>query len=851
MKTKISVLLLFLWSIFLYPQSGQFNLNEYKLFLQQNAGITPDQLLQMHPAGVFESNLNISTNDALYYDTIKTKYQLTNYEENLISSHGFMASERLKFDSFGKAFLDVYHKDLPVMVTTDAILHAFHISYDRVLKNMELGKIIDEVTDILNGMHQSMPQLATLYNTNPEMLTKLKDVDVYVTVGRKLMGISASPYYSDNSSFIDTLIQLIMDADGIGTLNLFSSNCRSYDWSQFKPRGHYVDPQFPQLENYWRTMIWYGRMEIYLGKLSGMDPFCDPQTPEDIKRQVIDAFLIRQLIEISGVRSKVDDVEDMIKFFVGEQDNVTLANLDFLKTAASINSPADLLNDTKLQEFHDTLANQSFAYQLIMSQLLSSGPMSPDSISPASAFLLFGQRFVVDSYVMSQVVYDRIKHNGYAICRLFPSSLDPLFALGNDAALQLLKPELEEYHYSYILAGLRYLFDNYSDDYWKSSLYNAWVGSIRQLNPAEDRTTLPLFMTTAAFWQEKLNTQLFSWAQLRHDNLLYAKQSYTGIWICSYPYGYVEPFPEFYQSLNTFAVIAKNKFQGMTFSDPVYKQKLIDYYDNFSLTMDTLRSIAEKELNNSLLTGEEINFLKKIIYEDTMGCAPGFSGWYPKLFLMDDETQFKGLMEKENIVADIHTTPADCAGNIYGWITHVGTGYTNLGVFIANVPSGEKVAFVGPLNSYYEYVTDDFLRLTDDEWAATYLQSAARPSWVNLYLADSTGSSRGEGATLITGVKREEDVVIPESEIILTNYPNPFNPTTVIHFTVPYNQSNQNVKLVVYDIQGELVETLIDSKLPAGSYVTKWNAKNFASGVYISSITIGSKIKTAKMSLIK
>jgi hypothetical protein len=273
--------------------------------------------------------------------------------------------------------------------------------------------------------------------------------------------------------------------------------------------------------------------------------------------------------------------------------------------------------------------------------------MSPDSISPASAFLLFGQRFVVDSYVMSQVVYDRIKYAGGQVCRLFPSSLDPLFALGNDAALQLLKPELEEYHYSYILAGLRYLFDNYSDDYWKSSLYNAWVGSIRQLNPPEDRTTLPMFMTTAAFWQEKLNTQLFSWAQLRHDNLLYAKQSYTGIPICSYPYGYVEPFPEFYQSLKTFAVIAKNKFQGMTFSDPVYKQKLIDYYDNFSLTMDTLRSIAEKELNNNLLTTSEINFLKKIIFEDTLGCAPGFSGWYPKLFLMDDETQFKGLMEKE------------------------------------------------------------------------------------------------------------------------------------------------------------------------------------------------------------
>ncbi len=851
MKTKILLLVVLIFSASIFAQTSQFNLNEYKLFLQQNANITADQLLQMHPAGMFEGNINLPTNDALYYDSIKTLYALTNFEENLIESHGFMVSERLKFDSFGEAFLDVYHKDLPVMVTTDAILHAFHISYDKVLKNMELGKIIDEVTDILNGMHQSMPQLTALYNTNPDMLTKLKDVDIYVTVGRKLMGISASPYYSDNGSFIDTLIQLIMDADGIGTLNLFSSNCRSYDWSQFKPRGHYVDPQYPELKKYWRTMIWYGRMEIYLGKLSGMDPFCEPQTPEDIKRQVIDAFLIRQLIEISGVRSKVDDVEDMIKFFVGEQDNVTLANLDFLKTAASINSPADLLNDTKLKEFHDSLANQSFAYQLIMSQLLSSDPMSPDSISPASAFLLFGQRFVVDSYVMSQVVYDRIKYAGGQVCRLFPSSLDPLFALGNDAALQLLKPELETYHYSYILAGLRYLFDNYSDDYWRSSLYNAWVGSIRQLNPPEDRTTLPQFMTTAAFWQEKLNTQLFSWAQLRHDNLLYAKQSYTGIPICSYPYGYVEPFSEFYQSLKTFSVIAKNKFQGMTFSDPTYKQKLIDYYDNFSLTMDTLKSISEKELSGTLLSLEEINFLKGIVYEGSSGCAPGFDGWYPKLFLMDDETQFKGLMEKENIVADIHTTPADCWGNIYGWITHVGTGYTNLGVFIANVPSGEKIAFVGPLNSYYEYVTDNFLRLTDEEWTATYLQSAARPSWVNLYLADSTGSSRGEGATLITGIKRNVDEVIPESDIILNNYPNPFNPSTIIHFTVPYDRSNQIVKLSLYNIQGELVETLIDTNLPSGSYVTKWNAKNFASGIYICSIFVGEKNKTLKLTLVK
>ena len=81
-----------------------------------------------------------------------------------------------------------------------------------------------------------------------------------------------------------------------------------------------------------------------------------------------------------------------------------------------------------------------------LSQLLASDPMAGDSIVPASSFLLFGQRFVDDSYVTASVVYDRIHYQGISICRLFPSALDPMFALGNDAAAQLLIPELNTYH---------------------------------------------------------------------------------------------------------------------------------------------------------------------------------------------------------------------------------------------------------------------------------------------------------------------------------------------------------------------------------------------------------------------
>ncbi len=51
----------------------------------------------------------------------------------------------------------------------------------------------------------------------------------------------------------------------------------------------------------------------------------------------------------------------------------------------------------------------------------------------------------------------------------------------------------------------------------------------------------------------------------------------------------------------------------------------------------------------------------------------------------------------------------------------------------------------------------DFLRLTDQEWNNQYLQSALRPDWVNIYLADSIGNSRGSGPTLITSVDDQSE----------------------------------------------------------------------------------------------
>jgi hypothetical protein len=247
-----------------------------------------------------------------------------------------------------------------------------------------------------------------------------------------------------------------------------------------------------------------------------------------------------------------------------------------------------------------------------------------------------------------------------------------------------------------------------------------------------------------------------------------------------------------------------------------------------------------------------------MIYE-TGQSGVSLDGWYPNLFYDDifrGEFGYEGLMESDHIVADIHTTPTNCGGDPIGAISHVGTGSVNLGVFITKNHLGESTAFIGPVMSYYEYRTMDFLRLTDDEWASTYLQSSTRPDWVNIYLADSLGESRGSGPSLITSVEKDEKQIIPQSQILLDNYPNPFNPYTIIAFSVPHDLTNSFVELKIYDINGRLINTLVSENLPAGNYLTKWegdntNGSKVSSGIYIYSIRVGDRAVNKKMTLLK
>ena len=103
-------------------------------------------------------------------------------------------------------------------------------------------------------------------------------------------------------------------------------------------------------------------------------------------------------------------------------------------------------------------------------------------------------------------------------------------------------------------------------------------------------------------------------------------------------------------------------------------------------------------------------------------------------------------------------------------------------------------------------------------------------------------------AATITDVEDRWMFEIPKQFELYQNYPNPFNPTTVIRYGIP---KESNVKLVVYNILGEMVKTLVENKQKAGSYEVNFNASNLATGIYIYRIQAGQFVETKKMVLMK
>ena len=145
-----------------------------------------------------------------------------------------------------------------------------------------------------------------------------------------------------------------------------------------------------------------------------------------------------------------------------------------------------------------------------------------------------------------------------------------------------------------------------------------------------------------------------------------------------------------------------------------------------------------------------------------------------------------------------------------------------------NGPAYENLASI-PSDSFYSQVAYKGA-FGDENWAA---------DWSYLY---NLGFMPYYIPTAV-----EEDAV-PSEFGLVQNYPNPFNPSTTISFTV---QSNDMVKLTVYDMLGQKVDTLVSQVMMPGTYSAVWNGTNHASGFYFYKFECGTTVMTKKMMLVK
>lgn len=88
----------------------------------------------------------------------------------------------------------------------------------------------------------------------------------------------------------------------------------------------------------------------------------------------------------------------------------------------------------------------------------------------------------------------------------------------------------------------------------------------------------------------------------------------------------------------------------------------------------------------------------------------------------------------------------------------------------------------------------------------------------------------------------------PNQFAMIVNYPNPFNPNTIIRYTIP---NTSHVSLTVYNLEGQCVETLVDKEMSSGSYEINYSTQNLPSGIYVCRLNFGKQSLSSKIVLVK
>lgn len=747
--------------------------------LKKVGPITPQQFAARYPAPKYLGALSFDPTAAKFFDKIDAEritkpggkvarpdgaevqlpdavlpgYKLTDAERAAFKRNGFVVSERLGGTSFGQLYYDVYQRDLPVFVSSDSVLHAWHRSYDAMLEELELTYLRHTLDAILTGMHDALPKAQAEYGGGV-LKDAVLDADYFLAVARSLLHSEApeSPFDPrrpandtpkapdpvatkfDQGERVKVTLAAIK-AEGMHGFALFGRE-RNVDFSQFKPRGHYENR--PELRAYFKAMMWCGRTDLRIaGGYDKTGPLSSP-------RELGAAMVLLDLLRKAGQGEAWSRFDRCIQTFVGRTDSATFDDLAGVAALAKVKSPADLKTDADLAALTAAVEASDAGKQDVRGDVYVS-PHPGVKVTLPRSFTLLGQKFVVDSWVTSKTVYDDIEWNGEKVARRVPSGVDVAFAaLGNNHVTPTLVGRIERgahpfsdrKPYQHNLAAVRNVIDGLDPKAWDETMYMQWLAALRTLSAPAD-AKMPEAMRTQAWAMKQTNTQMASWTQLRHDTILYVKQSYTPGLVCYYPAGFVEPVVPFWERMGATASRSADLLEKTPFPDAVKptQAKQVTFLRAFAKQMGKLAVVAEKQLNQKELTADQKKVLEDVmqITHHARGCTsePRYTGWYPALFYRGPEDCVKW----DALVADVHTdVPAPDHGDP-GCVLHQGVG--NVDLLVIAVDNGtDRVVYVGPTMSHYEFEMPGVARKSDKEWKAELLDGKAppRPDYTRGYL---------------------------------------------------------------------------------------------------------------------
>jgi hypothetical protein len=648
--------------------------------------------------------------DDLSNVTNRDQFQFSPQAVSLLSKNGFVA-----VPTSSREFFSIYeenrYESVPNFVTTDAMLHNYHLYFSHLLRTLEKDKLRGELKALTGLMlAESQKQYQILKGTDWENASK-RNMAFFAVAARLLDSKADVPSYIRKE--MDDELKLIMDQRevfvpspvmNIGNPGAVLTEALKEDYTQYIPRGHYAKSD--ELKTYFKAMMWYGRMT-----------FCAANEDETKSAALTTLMLSRQQEYDHWNR-----IYEPTNFFVGKSDDLGFSQYcEVLKETYGKIPALDQLTGEgdKWSAFREGISK--LEPPAINSIPIFDENIQPDRNKEIKGFRFMGQRFTLDASIFQRLVYREVNENNKGQRRMLPKGLDIPAAMGSKEAYSILAA-MGETGYEKYPENMRKMQTFIASLDVKSrtqNLYWSWLYTLAPLTEPKEEG-YPSFMRSQAWTRKQLQTYLGSWTELKHDTILYAKQVYAEMGGGEEPLddrGYVEPNPIVYARL---AALTRMTIEGLN------SRGLLNEGDRTALErMEELalklKEIAEKELTGQPLSDQDYELIR------------GFGGQLEHFWLeaMRDEGVDDISAVYENpaaLIADVATNPGD------GQVLEEGTGF--VGQIYVVVPVEGKLRIAkGASYSYYEFPWPAEDRLTDQKWKEMLEnnQTPAPPSWTQVF----------------------------------------------------------------------------------------------------------------------